>query len=223
VTTHVALAAAVAVCLVSAACMPMPSSSESVVWHVRGASLVGDVDGDGRRDEVAVEDAGPQSCRFRVRARSDQRTLTMPLRLQICEDKPSETWGTAHPSVIALAAIDRLRGLEIVVEEGCGAHTCFATVVGFDGRRLREWDIPFESLSYGGSVGTGARSVDCAAQKGVVISTTLNFSTSSVHRTWFRVRDGRLERIRSSRSDPRRVRLAQNQPFASCTRVGAAD
>jgi hypothetical protein len=206
------------------ACMPTGSSeNEAAVWHVRGAELVGDVDGDGRRDEVAVEDAGPRSCRFRVRARSDRRTLTSPLLVQICEEKPSETWHSARPSVKALAAIDRRPGLEIVVEEGCGAHTCFTALVGFDGRRLRHWRVPFESLAYGGSVGTGAHSVDCADEKGIVVSSALDFTTSSLHRTWFRVRDSRLERVRRGRSAAHAANLNQLQPFASCTVVRAGE
>jgi hypothetical protein len=212
---------AAAVVFLAAACMPARSSSQSVGWQVRGASLVGDVDGDGSTDEVAVEDAGSRSCRFRVRARTSRVTLTTPLRLGICAEKPAETWGTARPSVIGLAAIDRQPGLEIVIELGCGAHTCFATVFGFDGRVLREWEVPLETIAYGGSVGTGSRSIDCAG-KGIVVGSTLNWRTSSVHRTWYRARGGRLEHIRARKSSSRGARLAP-RPFAGCTVVSPGD
>jgi hypothetical protein len=222
VIARLTLMAAALACLTSA-CMPTGlSSSQPIAWQVRGAELVGDVDGDGRAEQVAVEEAGEQSCRLRLRARGTRKTLVTPIRLDWCADKPPQH----HPSVTGLAAIDRRPGLEIVVELGCGAHTCSATIFGVTDGSLREWQADHKPLAYGGSVGTGAHTVDCAEEEGVVVQSGYDFRRSSMHRTWYRVRDGRLERITSAGSRRQRPLprwFNQGRPFASCTVVPAAD
>jgi hypothetical protein len=189
--------------------------------------VTGDVDGDAKADQVAVEDAGSRSCRFRVSARSADETLTAPLKLDICESKPAETWDTDFPFVKGLAAIDLEPGLEIVVEIGHGASRVFATIFGVENGSLREWRLPKNELSYYGSVGTGYSVVDCARQKGLVVLSTQNFSTSSVHRSWYRAERGSLDFVRSSnvkvssRSLPRE--FGEPQPFPTCTGVRGDD
>lgn len=216
-SVRAALAAAVAVCLTSA-CMPVRSSSQPVGWQVRGAALVGDVDGDGRAEELAIEETGPSSCRLRLRARSARGTFSTPVHLYSCAEKPPQN----HPSVVALAAIDRRPGLEIVVELGCGAHTCMGTIFGVESRRLREWRIPPNVIRYGGSVGTGSHAVDCVNQRGIVVATSFDHRRSLLFRTWHRARGGRLERTSSTKSESTREGLAgTDRPFARCTVVRA--
>lgn len=222
-------AAAVVACVLASGCSLGDSPDEAVSWTVRGGSLAGDVDGDGHAEEVAVEDAGPRSCRFRVRARSANGLLAAPLELDVCTSKPAETWGTRFPFVKGLAAIDRHPGLEVVVELGHGASTGFATIFGVERGALREWQLPDHVLSYYGSLGTGHHVVDCARQKGLVILSTLVFRDSSVRRRWFRAENGRLKFIQSRRiktSEGRRPiysEFREPQPFPTCTAVRADD
>jgi hypothetical protein len=217
----------VVACLLVAGCSLGASSDEAVKWTERGGSLTGDVDGDGKADQVAVEDAGPRSCRFRVRVRSGEETVTAPLNLEICQSKPAETWDTSFPFVKGLAAIDLEPGLDIVVEIGHGASRVFATILGVEEGGLREWRLPEKELSYYGSVGTGNSVVDCARQKGLVVLSTQDFRTSSVHRRWYRAQGGRLDFVRSSmvdvsgRSLP--TEFGEPQPFPTCTAVRADD
>jgi hypothetical protein len=221
------LAATAVTCLLVTGCSFGETSDEASSWTVRGGSLAGDVDGDGKVDRVAVEDAGSRSCRFRVSARSADRMLTAPLNLDICEGKPAETWGTSFPFVKGLAAIDREPGLEIVVELGHGASTEFATIFGVRNGHLRQWRLPEGTLTYYGSVGTGHHVADCARQKGLVVLSTLVFDEPrSVHRTWYRTENGKLERIRSRRikapeGRPLSSEFREPQPFPTCTAVRA--
>lgn len=223
------LAATAVACLLVTGCSLSESSDEASTWTVRGGSLAGDVDGDGKVDRVAVEDAGSRSCRFRLSARSADRMLAVPLNLDICESKPAETRGANFPFVKGLAAIDRELGLEIVVELSHGASTGFATVFGVEQGDLREWRLPNHVLSYYGSVGTGHHVVDCARQKGLVVLSTLVFGDSAVHRSWYRVENGGLDLIRSRKVKTPKGRrpvyseFREPQPFPTCTTVRADD
>lgn len=227
VIPRTSLAATAVACLLVTGCSLGESSNEASTWTVRGGSLAGDVDGDGKVDRVAVEDAGPRSCRFRLSARSADRMLTVPLNLDICEGKPAETWDTNFPFVKGLAAIDGDPGLEIVVELGHGASTGFATIFGVEEGALREWRLPNRTLSYYGSVGTGHHVVDCARQKGLVVVSTLVFEEPrSVHRSWYRAENGRLDLIRSRKAKapggrPLSSEFKEPQPFPTCTAVRA--
>jgi hypothetical protein len=203
-------------------------------WHVRGSTVRGDVDGDGKAEDVAVEDQGPESCRFRIRARADKGEIVGPLELAECAVKPAETFGTALPSVSGLAEIDEEPGLEIVVETHRGASTEFATL--FTARRdaLEQIELPppfnDDELPFEGSV-THFNVVDCG-RPGVVVASGYGADLRSrviYGRSFYRVDGTRLRFLRAGargRLSAERVgdlqrypEFREPQPFPSCMKV----
>jgi hypothetical protein len=111
--------------------------------------MLGDVDGDGRRDRVWIRRV--DTCRFVLVVRTARHRLEAPLRPP-CE-KPSEVWPRGFPRVIALRPMDRTRGLEPEVLTWQGASNSGVRFFTARGRRLvpmgidpepfphDEWDV----------------------------------------------------------------------------------
>jgi hypothetical protein len=204
------------------------NGSESPDSRPRGPVLHGDVDGDGRLDLTVVEQRAPRTCRFRLVVRTDDGYLTAPVRPEICQSKPSEVYSGPDPHVDVLADVDGRTGLEIVVQLGHGAHTEFADIWAVRNGRLRRFSGPEPQISYGGSVGTGSRVVDCARRPGVVLMSTLIYQTPSrIVRVWYRTSELRFQRIRT-RSIPWRAtksptyqEFSDPQPFPTCAKARA--
>jgi hypothetical protein len=210
------------------------SKKKASGWHVRGATVRGDVDGDGKADEVAVEDRGPRSCRFRVRAATAGGVLTARLPLSICEGKPAETYGTALPGIRGLAEIDTDPGLEIVVETHQGASTEFAALFTVRNGRISRVDLPRpfldDELAFEGSV-THFEVVDCVRPGIVVVSGYgAELGPRVVYgRSFYRVEGTRFLFLRAGargRLPAERVGELQRypefrepQPFPSCMKV----
>jgi hypothetical protein len=195
----------------------------SAGWHPRGASLRGDIDGEGSLESAVLEQRG-RSCVFRLVVGS----LNAPVRPSICEGKPSEVTSGPDPHVDVLANLDGRPGLEIVLQLGHGAHTEFADLWAVREGRLRRFAGSEPHVSYGGSAGTGSHVVDCAPKPGVVLlSTRVYTQPARPIRAWYRVRGLRLQqmRIRSIRSHadqrPPFHEFGYPQPFPTCAKARA--
>ena len=195
------------------------------MWHVRGATVRGDVDGDGKAEDVAVEDQGPESCRFRVRASGENGEIVGPLELSECAVKPAETYDTDLPSVRGLAEIDKEPGLEIVVETHRGASTEFASVLTVRNDQLKRLALPppflDDEFAYEGSV-THLEAVDCAsAGRGSIVVT--GYSPEVAVHSVYRVEGTALRLVRTrgerSRQGINPIPINEPQPFPSCMKV----
>ncbi len=189
-------------------------------WPVSSA-LSGDVDGDGRPDRVYVAAAEGNPCDLLLvlegAAYSSQRF-----------EIPCEKRGEAiamPPFVKVLADIDRVPGLEILVEIGHGASRTFARLFTIRDRRVHPMTIEGQTdrltIEYGGSAGTGETFVDCAARKGFVLLTSRTMVERTIVRTRLRVVGTSLA-IRGSKrfvTDRGFRELRGRQPFPRCARA----
>ncbi|MGH2963981.1 MAG: DUF4232 domain-containing protein [Solirubrobacterales bacterium] len=135
-----------------------------------GGSLVGDVDGDGKADRVAIVGSPAQSngCVYGLVVRTGSGKRRYGLGTRTYARPPPEA-----PQLDALARIDRRAGLEIVVDLWQGASTRFAGVFTLSSGRLVMMsgqtappDTPEgRGFPYAGSV-THQDGVDCSGGAG---------------------------------------------------------
>ena len=196
----------------------------SAEWHSRGPALRGDITGDGRPETAVIEYRGRPSCDFRIVVGA----LVARLRPEICKGKPGELYSGPDPHVAVLADLDRRPGLEIVVQLGHGAYMEFADIWTYRNGVLRRYAGREPHLSYGSSVGTGARVVGCGSRAGVVLISYRSYPPHGrIVRHWYKARDLRLKLIRTktiawnSEQAPPFPEFREPQPFPTCAKARA--
>jgi hypothetical protein len=227
--------------LLASAC---PSLGAAGSLPSAGPALRGDVDGDGRRDRVTIVYAprAPVSCAFLVLARtgggdravrldmSGQKSSRLPARDQV-------RW-YSEPSLMALAAVDRQAGLEILVRLWRGASRAGGALLTVRGSRLTpmrlgrlggwNWGGTVMAQSYvdcvhGRATGYVAISGEQAVREGTTWTTTRWRTLFRARGTTFRVVRTRTRRgLRPGqawRTDIPEVR--GGEPFRRCTVVSA--
>lgn len=151
--------------LLASAC---PSVSAAGSLPTVGPTLRGDVDGDGRRDRVTITYAprAPTICGFFTVARTASGDRAS--RLSVHDEKVGRAGDYAkwyrEPTVMALVAVDRRPGLEVLVRLWHGASTVGGALVTARGSRL----VPMRlggrrdaQWVWGGGV-IGHSAIDCA-------------------------------------------------------------
>jgi hypothetical protein len=220
----------------SAGKCPRLSEAAHLAYRPGGGRVRGDVDGDGRRDEVSIRYApsAPASCGIVLVVETRSKNLAMPVAWEYkpVSDKIAarDVW-TAEPFVAAIVQLGP-RGAQIVVARSHGAANAFVSFIGVVRGKLvllplqpREYA---DELSLFGSVGTGVTNARCSPGGPLVV---LGLGpTSSTGKRWFftrteyRLAGGRLRKTRSRtiKSSPRRIEsLARAQgfdalPFTGC-------
>jgi hypothetical protein len=185
------------------------------------APLVGDLDGDGRPERVQVYATQEDPCDLALVTQGSMRSANFSVDCV----KPSEVEG-APPFVEVLAPIDRVPGLEVVVQTSHGASHEFARLFTVRHAGLVPVEVDGQpdrlTIVYYGSAGTGSTSIDCAARKGFVVSSYQSFRDDTITRTRYRMVGTTLVRLSSKRlyvgagADPAFRELRGPQPFPSC-------
>jgi hypothetical protein len=199
-------------------------------------TLVGDVDGDGRRDRVGLRVAprARLACGVLLVARTARGTQVARVRYTPTETRPAGdvVRDFRFPLLNGLYRLDRRPGLEMVVTADEGASNSFPELFAIrSGRLLRLRPglagLPDGTISWGGFA-LASEGIDC--DRGLVRVTASFFSRRSwrLTRTFYRVGPRRLGFVRSERlrATPRLRRkyereVSQLRPFPSCHGVAA--
>ena len=220
----------------SAGTCPRLSEASHLAYRPGGGRLRGDVDGDGRPDEVSIRYApsAPASCGIVLVVETRSKNLAMPVAWEYKAGSgkiAAQDVRTAEPFVAALVRLGR-RDAKIVVARNHGAANAFVSFIGVV--RGKPVLLPFQpheyadELSLFGSVGTGVTNARCS-RGGPLVVLGLG-PTSRTGKRWFftrteyRLADGRLRKTRSRTirsSRPRIEGFAQAQgfdalPFTGC-------
>ena len=220
----------------SAGKCPRLSEASQLAYRPGGGRLRGDVDGDGRRDEVSIRYApsAPASCGIVLVVETRSKNFAMRVAW---EYKPGfgkiaarDVW-SAEPFVAAIVRLGR-RDAQIVVARDRGAANAFVSFIGVVRGKLVL--LPFQPREYAdelslfGSVGTGVTNARCGRGGPLVVlglgPTSSTGKRRSFTRTEYRLAGGRLRKTRSRtiRSSRRRIEgFAQAQgfdalPFTGC-------
>ena len=221
---------------VSAGKCPRLSEVSHLAYRPGGGRLRGDVDGDGRRDEVSIRYApsAPASCGIVLVVETRSKNLAMPVAWEYTpgfSKIAARDVSTAEPFVAALVRLSP-RGVQIVVARDHGAANAFVSFIGIVRGKLvlfpfkpREYA---DELSLFGSVGTGVTNARCSRGGPLVVlglgPTSHTGKRWSFTRTEYRLAGGRLRKTRSQtiRSSRRRIEgFAHAQgvdalPFTGC-------
>jgi hypothetical protein len=202
-----------------------------------GAVLVGDVDGDRRRDRVELRIApkAPVTCGVLVVARTARGTRVARVHYGSAESRLTGAdltrGGRRGPSLAGLYALDDRRGLDVVVTAWEGASNTFLQFFATRSGKLvrlaapRAW--PSEGASWGGFASSYS-GIDCA--RGLIRRTSAGLSNGrwDLWRDFYRVGPNRIRLVRSQhlRGSWRLTRkygdeLSQARPFPSCRGVAA--
>ena len=221
----------------SAGKCPRLSEASHLAYRPGGGRLRGDVDGDGRRDEVSIRYApsAPASCGIVLVVETRSKNFAMRVAW---EYKPGfgkiaarDVW-TAEPFVAAIVRLGGPREAQIVVARHHGAANAFVSFIGVVRGKLVL--LPFQSREYAdefslfGSVGTGVTNARCSRGGPLVVlglgPTSYTGQRWFFTRTEYRLAGGRLRKTRSRtiRSSRRRIEaFAHAQgfdalPFTGC-------
>jgi hypothetical protein len=220
----------------SAGKCPELSEAAQLAYRPGGGHLRGDVDGDGRRDEVSIRYApsAPASCGIVLVVETRSKNFGMRVAW---EYKPgfikiaARDVSTPEPFVAAIVRLGP-RGAQIVVARNHGAANAFVSFIGIVRGKLAL--LPFQPREYAdelslfGSVGTGVTNARCSRGGQLVVlglgPTSYTGKRLSFTRTEYRLAGGRLRKTRSRtiRSSPARIEsFAHAQgfdalPFTGC-------
>jgi hypothetical protein len=220
----------------SAGKCPRLSEATRLAYRPGGSRLRGDVDGDGRRDEVSIRYApsAPASCGIVlvVETRSKNFAMHVAWEYRGFGKVSTRDVSTAEPFVAAIVRLDP-RNAQIVIARNHGAANAFVSFIGIVRGRLAL--LPFQprefadELSLFGSVGTGVTNARCSRGGPLVVLGTGPTSYAakrwSFTRTEYRLLGGRLRKTLSrttSSSSRRRIEgVAHAQgidalPFTGC-------
>jgi hypothetical protein len=186
------------------------------------STLVGDVDGDARRDRVTVLRRGAVGCPLLVvrGSRIGERSV------EIHQHGLEQPWPdrSSPPYLVAIARIGKGKRAEPIVVTSRGASTYSLAVFGFLGERLVRYVVPHalptDTFVVGGTALT-TYGVDCFRKAEVIAGTADRAAngTYRIARTTYALRARVFRPVRHLRLTRRE--LPPNfgaQPFASCSR-----
>jgi hypothetical protein len=220
----------------SAGKCPRLSEASHLAYRPGGGRLRGDVDGDGRRDEVSIRYApsAPARCGIVLVVETGSKNFAMRVAW---EYKPgfvkiaARDVRTAEPFLAAIVRLGR-RDAQIVVARQHGAANAFVSFIGVVRGKLVL--LPFQPREYAdelslfGSVGTGVTNARCSRGGPLVVlgigPTSSTGKRWSFTRTEYRLAGGRLRKTRNRtiKSSPRRIESFAHAhgfdalPFTGC-------
>jgi hypothetical protein len=193
----------------SAGKCPRLSEASQLAYRPGGGRLRGDVDGDGRRDEVSIRYAPSAPARCGIVLVVETRSKNFALRVA-WEYEPefvkiaARDVSTPEPFVAAIVRLGP-RGAQIVIARHHGAANAFVSFIGVVRAKLVL--LPFQPREYAdelslfGSVGTGVTNAWCSRGGPLVVlglgPTSYTGRRWSFTRTEYRLAGGRLRKTRS--------------------------
>src|SRR6266536_2563710 len=203
----------------AAAKCPSLSKASHLPYRPGGGRLRGDVDGDGRRDEVSIRYAPSAPARCGIVLVVEKRSKNFAIRVA-WEYKPGfgkiaarDGW-TPEPFVAAIVQLDPSKA-QIVVARDHGAANASVSFIGIVRGKLAV--LPFQPREYAdelslfGTVGTGVTNARCR-RGGPLILLSVG-PTSYTGKRWFftrteyRLAGGRLRKTRSRSITSMRERI----------------